>query len=82
MTDGLGQGRGSTEGTIRVLLAKQEPDHLLPRVADSGAGLPRDFDLEKTTGLGMRIITALARTLDAKLTASITFSTASLRLPE
>jgi two-component sensor histidine kinase len=36
-------------------------------VADSGAGLPQDFDFEKAKGLGVRIVTALARTLDAKL---------------
>jgi two-component sensor histidine kinase len=60
---------GDSKGTVRVFLAKQEPDGLLLRVADSGAGLPRDFDLEKNTGLGMRIVTALARTLDAKLNA-------------
>jgi two-component sensor histidine kinase len=60
---------GESKGAIRVLLTKQEPDHLLLKVADSGAGLPRDFDLEKTTGLGMRIVTALARTLGAKLEA-------------
>jgi two-component sensor histidine kinase len=58
---------GDAKGTIQVVLAKQEPDQLLLTVADSGAGLPQDFDFEKAKGLGVRIVTALARTLDAKL---------------
>jgi two-component sensor histidine kinase len=57
------------KGTIRVILEKQEPDYLSLKVIDSGIGLPRNFKLEKTVGLGMRIVTALAQSLDAKLHA-------------
>jgi two-component sensor histidine kinase len=60
---------GDSKGNIRLVLAKQEPDHLVLKVVDVGAGLPRNFDLEKTMGLGMRIVTALTRTLGAKLEA-------------
>jgi two-component sensor histidine kinase len=60
---------GDSKGNIQVTLAKQESDYLLLKVSDSGAGLPRDFNFEKTRGLGMRIVTALARTLDADLRA-------------
>jgi two-component sensor histidine kinase len=37
-------------------------------VADDGVGLPPDFDLNTATGLGMRIIQALAQQIDAQLT--------------
>jgi two-component sensor histidine kinase len=39
------------------------------KIADSGAGLPKDFSLEKSRGLGMRIVMNLARSLDAQLEA-------------
>jgi two-component sensor histidine kinase len=32
-------------------------------VRDDGIGLPPDFDLSTSTGLGMRIVTALAKQL-------------------
>lgn len=58
---------GETKGAIQVVLAKQEPDQLLLTVADSGVGLPHNFDFDKTKGLGMRIVKALVRNLDAEL---------------
>jgi two-component system, sensor histidine kinase PdtaS len=41
----------------------------LLRVCDNGVGLPLGFDFKKTAGLGTRIVTALAQTLDADLKA-------------
>ena len=35
---------------------------------DDGIGLPPDFDLSKNKGLGMRIVTALAKQLGADIT--------------
>jgi two-component sensor histidine kinase len=58
-----------SKGTIRVILEKKEPDYLLLRVCDNGVGLPLGFDFKKTAGLGTRIVTALAQTLDADLKA-------------
>jgi two-component sensor histidine kinase len=58
-----------SKGPIRVALERQQPNHFIVRVTDNGAGLPRDFNFEKTGGLGMRIVTSLARSLDAKLEA-------------
>jgi two-component sensor histidine kinase len=36
-------------------------------VRDEGAGLPLDFDLQKATGLGMRIVTAFSKQVDATI---------------
>jgi two-component sensor histidine kinase len=36
-------------------------------VRDEGVGLPADFDMNKSKGLGMRIVTSLARQLGATL---------------
>ncbi|MBO0733325.1 MAG: GAF domain-containing protein [Methylocapsa sp.] len=62
---------GDAKGTIRVILEKQEPDLLSLKVIDEGVGLPQDFELEKTPGLGMRIVMALAQSLNAKLFAKV-----------
>jgi two-component sensor histidine kinase len=40
----------------------------LVSVRDEGIGLPAGFDVAKNKGLGMRIVTALARQLGATLT--------------
>jgi two-component sensor histidine kinase len=56
-----------SKGPIRIALERPEPNHLIMKVADSGAGLPKDFNIEKHRGLGMLIVTNLARSLDAKL---------------
>ena len=37
------------------------------RVSDSGKGLPKDFDPEKTNSLGMTLITSLAAQLDGEI---------------
>jgi two-component sensor histidine kinase len=39
-------------------------------VADTGRGLPADFDVTKTTGVGMRVVTALVRRLNAELSVA------------
>lgn len=53
--------------TVHVSLTSQADD-LIASVRDDGVGLPADFAPEKSKGLGMRIITALAHSLDAQLT--------------
>jgi two-component sensor histidine kinase len=37
-------------------------------VADQGVGLPPDFDIAKGNGVGMKVVNALVRRLDAKIT--------------
>lgn len=58
---------GDVKGPIQVTLTRQQDDQLLLTVADRGVGLPHSFDFQKGKGLGMRVVTALARTLDAKV---------------
>jgi PAS domain S-box-containing protein len=53
-------------GTIRVTF-RQAGEELLLEVADDGCGLPADFDTERSEGLGMRIVAALARRLRGRV---------------
>lgn len=51
------------EGEIKVELKTSDRGKVTLIVADSGAGLPGDFDLNKTQTLGMQIINALVKKL-------------------
>ncbi|NML17868.1 PAS domain S-box protein [Azohydromonas caseinilytica] len=53
-------------GTVRLRVHRHAQE-LRVLVADDGVGLPADFDLEASSGLGMRIIHALVRQIDARL---------------
>jgi two-component sensor histidine kinase len=55
------------EGHIYVRLVRQDANTALVSVRDDGIGLPPDFDLSMSKGLGMRIVTALAKQLDADI---------------
>lgn len=57
---------GRTSGEIRLLI-EQVDDRRLLTYRDNGVGLPEDFDLERSGGLGMTIIQTLARQLDATI---------------
>lgn len=67
VTNATKYARGGAKSTVWVTLSSQV-DELLASVRDDGVGLPADFAPEKSKGLGMRIITALAHSLDAQLT--------------
>jgi two-component sensor histidine kinase len=54
------------EAHVRVE-SRQSGDALLVEVSDEGAGLPADFDPQRSGGLGMRLILALVTQLDARL---------------
>jgi two-component sensor histidine kinase len=56
------------EGHISVRLVRQDANTALVSVRDDGTGLPADFDLSKSKGLGLRIVTALAKQLGADIT--------------
>jgi two-component sensor histidine kinase len=56
------------EGHIYVRLARQDANTALVSVRDDGIGLPPNFDLSTSKGLGMRIVTALAKQLGAGIT--------------
>jgi two-component sensor histidine kinase len=56
------------EGHIYVRVVRENANTALVSVRDDGIGLPPDFDLSKNKGLGMRIVTALAKQLGADIT--------------
>jgi two-component sensor histidine kinase len=56
------------EGHIHVRLVRKDANTALVSVRDDGIGLPADFDLSTSKGLGMRIVNALAKQLDADIT--------------
>jgi two-component sensor histidine kinase len=55
------------KGTIYIRLEPQKSGHLLS-VSDDGVGLPEDFDIDKSTSLGMQLIQMLCDQIDGKLT--------------
>ncbi len=56
-----------TGGRIWINVSQDERNLFSVSVRDEGAGLPADFDLQKATGLGMRIITAFAKQVNATI---------------
>src|SRR5262245_50248904 len=57
-----------SDGHIWVRLARLDSNTLEISVRDDGVGLPRDFDLAKSKGLGMRVIATLAKQLGGNVT--------------
>jgi two-component sensor histidine kinase len=56
-------------GTIWVRVARAADDTIELSVRDEGRGLPTDFELRSAPGLGMRILGALSRQLNATIEA-------------
>jgi two-component sensor histidine kinase len=56
---------GQSNGTIRIDLTPQGTDQVLT-VSDNGKGLPPDFTLEAASGLGLRIVQALAQQIQGR----------------
>jgi two-component sensor histidine kinase len=54
-------------GTIWVRVARGADDTIELSVRDEGRGLPTDFELRSAPGLGMRILGALSRQLNATI---------------
>ena len=54
-------------GTIWINVGRSSQDSFSVSVRDEGAGLPLDFDLRKATGLGMRIVTAFSKQVNATI---------------
>jgi two-component sensor histidine kinase len=57
-----------SDGQIWVHVARSDANTALVSVCDDGVGLPAGFDIGKSKGLGMRIVTALAKQLAADVT--------------
>ena len=56
------------EGHVFIRLVRHDANTALVSVRDDGIGLPPDFDFSTSKGLGMRIVTALAKQLGADIT--------------
>ncbi len=56
-------------GTVRIELAWLEGARLRLAVSDDGVGLPEGFDLQRSGSLGMQLVVALAKQLDAVIGA-------------
>lgn len=54
-------------GKIWIKVGRDDDDAFSISVRDEGAGLPPDFDLHKAKGLGMRIVTAFAKQVNATI---------------
>lgn len=52
---------GSRAGHLQVELCRADGDQIAIRVADHGTGLPKDFSPGQATGLGWRLMVALAK---------------------
>ncbi|MBZ0151543.1 MAG: PAS domain S-box protein [Planctomycetes bacterium] len=63
----LKHGLRQRGGTVRLGLGAVEPGAFRLEVRDDGTGLPAAFDLQQADGLGLRMITSLARQLDGSL---------------
>ena len=55
------------EGGVIQVECREEPGAILLSVSDDGAPLQMDFDPSRSAGLGMKMVTALARQLRATL---------------
>jgi len=54
-------------GEIKVRMSSRENKVVVISVRDYGLGMPKDFNLEESSGLGMRIVAALLKQLVATL---------------
>jgi two-component sensor histidine kinase len=61
---------GSLPGRVAVRLSEMADATLLLSVSDNGRGLPADFDMAKSKGLGMRVVMALTKQLGGNITHS------------
>ncbi|MFZ1361995.1 MAG: sensor histidine kinase [Candidatus Nanopelagicales bacterium] len=61
-SDGTGEsaGEGSENGEIELSFDREQ-NQLTVTVADSGAGMPANFDVEQSQGLGLQIVRALVQ---------------------
>jgi two-component sensor histidine kinase len=58
---------GEARGTAQIKCHRARDGAAQLRVIHRGVGLPADFDLSKSAGLGMRIVSALCQQIGARL---------------
>lgn len=61
---------GGRRGTIRIELAQAGDARLRLAITDDGVGLPNGLNIPEAKSLGLRLVTTLARQLDARLTVT------------
>jgi two-component sensor histidine kinase len=59
----------AADGEISVSFVKREPNILALSVADTGEGLPENFDIRNTESLGLRLVTTLVDQLSGNIEA-------------
>ena len=59
---------GSPPGRVAVRFSEMADATLLLSVSDNGPGLPADFDMAKSKGLGMRVVMALTKQVGGNIT--------------
>ena len=57
-------------GTAEVAYWQSSPGRLRVEVSDQGRGLPAGFDIDLSKGVGMQVVKAFVRRLNAKLSVS------------
>ncbi|MFT7189438.1 MAG: two-component sensor histidine kinase, partial [Sediminicola sp.] len=59
----------SDDNQLHILVTQEESGArlILIRLTDNGKGLPKDFDPEKTKGIGFRIINSLCKQISAQM---------------
>lgn len=68
VTNAFKYAYGSDEiGAVNVSIKLPDPGHVAVSVRDEGKGLPHDFDIENSSGLGMMIASSQARQLGTTL---------------
>jgi two-component sensor histidine kinase len=61
VTNAVKHAHGSAQGHVSVTLERTGDSTMRLTVRDDGVGLPRDFDIEKSSGLGMKLVTVLVK---------------------
>ena len=54
-------------GEIRIDMGYDENRRIILKVSDNGKGMPKDFDIEKSESLGLRLVNNLTLQLNGKV---------------
>ncbi|MEQ8546824.1 MAG: PAS domain S-box protein [Cyclobacteriaceae bacterium] len=57
------------EGTIQLFLSKQN-DIISLKILDNGTGLPEGFEIQNSTGFGLKLVSTLAQRIDGEISFS------------
>lgn len=68
LNNAVEHGFGPERGGVIDLDVRLEPELVAITIKDDGAGLPAEFDLDRSNSLGLRLSTTLARSMGGKFT--------------